>query len=59
MTTFDFLPVADERGDGVAAGDGFEQNARLEPVVFEGPRAAEGLADRAGKSPEKRRAARA
>ena len=45
--SFDFLPVADERGDGVAAGDGLEQDARLEPVVLEGPRAAEGLADRA------------
>ena len=47
VTTFDFLPVADERGDGVDAGDGLELDARLEPVALEGPRAAEGLADRA------------
>ena len=40
-------PVADERGDGVEAGDGFEDDPCLEPVVLEGPRAAEGLADRA------------
>ena len=40
-------PVADKRGDGVEAGDCFEDYPRLEPVVLEGPRAAEGLADRA------------
>ena len=40
-------PVADKRGDGVEAGDCFEDYPRLEPVVPEGPRAAEGLADRA------------
>ena len=37
---FGGLPVADERGDGVEAGDGFEDYPRLEPVVLEGPRAA-------------------
>ena len=43
---FGGLPVADERGDGVAAGDCLELDARLEPVVLEGSRPAEGLADR-------------
>ena len=37
---FGGLPVADERGDGVAAGDGLELDARLERVVRS--RAAEG-----------------
>ena len=39
---FDALPVADERCDGVDAGDCFEDDPCLEPVVLEGPRAAEG-----------------
>ena len=37
-------PVADERGDGVEAGDGLELDARLERVVRS--RAAEGRTDR-------------
>ena len=41
MRKFGVPPVADERGDGVAASDGFEQDPRLEPVVLAGPRAAD------------------